>query len=270
MSARWLAAVATVCVPLGARAEERRVSADVAPVAPFDAAQLVAAIRIRVAPEGAPIAIRVSGAAGGVRIEAGGAAREVVLGGLTGAAAARLVALAADDLLLDDLAIVPITPTMVRPHEPRALRRRPTIGVLGSAAGWQYALGSLGVDVAIPRGRWLVALDASGGTLVEGPLRLTAAVVRIGGGARVGPLELRGGATFAPVLVSDGAQDRTVLAGGSLSARVGTPITDGVRAVVAGGVDVFATRTTYVLHGAVVMATPRTAPWIAAGVEITP
>jgi hypothetical protein len=41
-----------------------------------------------------------------------------------------------------------------------------------------------------------------------------------------------------------------------------------VDAVLAGGIDLFATRTTYVLDGMPVLTTPRIAPWLAAGLEV--
>jgi hypothetical protein len=40
--------------------------------------------------------------------------------------------------------------------------------------------------------------------------------------------------------------------------------------VFAGGVDGFAMRTTYMVDGRPVMATPRVAPWIAVGMEVSP
>lgn len=255
--------------PATVEADERAVFAEVAPAAPFDASQLAAAIRLRLPAGDVPVRVRVFGTPGGVRVEARGNAREIALGGLTGAPAARLVALVLDDLLLDDLATVPLAPPSVMSHAAPA-RARVNIGVLGSATVWQYALGGLGLDVAIPRDPWLLAIEAGGSALVDGPLHLTTAMVRIVGGARVGPLELRLGASVAPVLVSDGVHDRTLLIGAGTSARLRAPLSAGVRAVLAGGVDVFATRTTYIVDGMAVLATPRAAPWIAAGVEVTP
>jgi len=248
---------------------ERSITAEVSAIAPFDAAQLTAALRVRLPVEGAPVELRVTATPGGVRIEARGNVREVALRDLTGVAAARFVALAANDLLLDDLADPPLgAPSLTRSSD--APDSAPTtVGVLGAAAAWQYVLGGLAVDLAIPCGRWLVAIEAGGGTLVDGPVQLTAAMIRIGGGARLGWLELRAGATLAPLIVSSGGGDRTILAGAGTSIRVRVPIGPGIRAVLAGGVDLFATRTSYLLDGAM-LATPRAAPWIAAGMEVTP
>src|SRR5205823_5614031 len=99
----WLIGLVIASGAPGAiRAEDRAVVADVAAAAPFDASQLAAALRLRLPAGGEPIRVRVVTTPDGVRIEARGNAREVALRGSTGTAAARLVALAATDLLLDD------------------------------------------------------------------------------------------------------------------------------------------------------------------------
>jgi hypothetical protein len=274
VSCKLLVGMAMMCGAPALAQAERAVFAEVPATAPFDAAQLADALRLRLPGDGAPVRVRVaiiavaSGGAG-VRIEARGNAREVALGGLIGAAAARLVALAADDLLLDDLAIEPVASPGLMPIEPSS-RARPTIGVLGGAAAWQSALAGVQIDLALPRDAWLFAIEAGGATLIDGPLRLTAAVVRLGGGVRLGALELRAGATLAPVIVSEGAGDQTVLLGAGASARLRLPISSSVRVLVATGGDVFATRTTYLRDGMQVMTTPRAAPWLAVGMEVTP
>jgi hypothetical protein len=258
---KWLVGLA-IASGAPARADDRAVMADVPAGAPFDAAELTAAIRLRLPPGGPVVRIRVVPTADGVRIEARGNARDVALRGSTGPAAARLVALAASDLLLDDLAAAP-EPTAA-PHP--AL----TIGALGGVAAWHYTLASLGVDVAVARDSWLLAIEAGGGALIDGPLHLTAGVIRLGCGTRIGALELRAGATVMPLAVANGSGDATVLAGGGTSARLRAQLGAGLRAVIGGGVDVFATRTTYMIGGAPVMTTPRSALWLALGVEVTP
>jgi hypothetical protein len=273
VSCKLLVGMAMMCGAPALAEAERAVFAEVPATAPFDAAQLTEALRLRLPADGEPVRVRVaiiavaSGGAG-VRIEARGNAREVALGGLIGAAAARLVALAADDLLLDDLAIEPVASRALMPIE--SSRARPTIGVLGGAAAWQSALGGVQIDIALPRDAWLFAIEAGGATLIDGPLGLTAAVVRLGGGVRLGALELRAGATLAPVIVSEGAGDQTILLGAGASARLRLPLSSSVRVVVATGGDVFATRTTYVRDGMQVLTTPRAAPWLAVGMEVTP
>lgn len=234
--------------------------------APFEARELAAALRVRLPADGAPVHLRVSAAVDGVRVEARGSVRDVALGPLRGEAAARLVALAANDLLLDDLAAV-ATPAGPPTRPGDTLR----LGVLGGAAMWSDALGGVAVDLGVSRGRWRFALDVGANTLVGGPLALNAGVARASLGTELAGIELRAGAVVAPLFVADGAGDRTVLAGGTASARVRVPLLDhGLRAVFAAGVDAFATRTTYLVGGMTALATPRAAPWLAAGVEVTP
>jgi hypothetical protein len=253
--------IALLCVTAVPAFAERSIVVEVVDAAPFDAHELTSAMRVRLPSEGAPIRVRVSAASDGVRVEAQGNVRAVQLGDLRGAAAARLVALAANDLLLEDLAIEPLPP----PRSPAT-----SIGVLGAATAWQRPLGGLAFDLAVPRGRYVLALDAGGSQVLAGPLSLSAAVIRASAGVRAGMFELRAGATFAPLFVDEGIGDRTILAGAGASLRFRFPIASGVGAVLAGGADVFATRTTYVIEGMSVLTTPRAAPWLAAGVEVTP
>lgn len=243
---------------------------DLTSAAPFAAGELASAMRVRLAPEGAPVHVRVTPTPTGARVEARGGVREVALGGLGGAAAARLVALAASDLLLDDLASPPLSPPSLSRVNRADVRGAATVGVFGGAAGWDGVLGGLTLDGALPRDRWLITIDLGAATLVDGPVNLTSGVVRLGGGVRAGLFELRAGLTVASVFVSDGAGDRTVLVGAGTSLRFRAPVTSGIRAVFVGGVDAFATRTEYRLDGMTAMATPRLAPWIAAGIEVTP
>lgn len=262
---KWLVGLA-IASGTPARADDRAVVAEVPAGAPFDAAELTAAIRLRVPPGGPAIRVRVIAMPGGVRVEAHGNARDVALRGSTGPAAARLVALAASDLLLDDLAAAP-------DREAPAATSRPavTLAALGGVAAWHYTLASLGVDVSVARDSWLLAIEAGGGTLVDGPLHLTAGVIRLGCGTRFGALELRAGATLVPLAVANGSGDATVLAGGGASARLRAPLGgSAVRGVIGAGIDLFATRTTYVIEGMPVMTTPRSALWLGAGVEVTP
>jgi len=175
VSLTWLVGLACACIaPAVARADERVVTAEVAGAAPFDAAQLTAAIRIRTSTGRVAIRVRVFAIPGGVRIETRGNARDVALGGLIGPAAARLVALAAADLLLDDLATAPQDTTDVPVSSVAGAvgaRRAPsrsttTVSALGGAAAWSHTLGGLGFDVAASSGTWLVAVEAGGASLV--------------------------------------------------------------------------------------------------------
>jgi hypothetical protein len=252
---RMLAAL-TIAFAAAPAAADRPIEVDADGV-PFSAHDLADAIRVRVAHEGHGLRVRVTAAEGGVRVEAHGGSRDVALEGLQGPAAARLVALAANDLWMDDLAVAPAAP----------VERRATVSLVGSAAGWGNPLGGLTADLALPVGPGLVAIEAGASNMLGGSVDLTGGVVRVSGGWRSSWLELRAGATVMPIVVSTGAGDTTVLVGAGASARVRLPISGGVRGVIAGGADAFATRTTYQLAGMPAFATPAIAPWLGAGVE---
>lgn len=242
---------------------ERAIVVDIATAAPFNARELTTAIRVRLAAVGAPVRVRVTATGDGVRVEGRGGARVVPLDGMTGAQAARLVALAATNLLLEDLATAP-GPLGGEPGPPL------TIGLSGAVAAWDGVLGGASIDVAIPHGAWLTALELGVSEVVHGPVQLYAGTLRIAGGLREGWLELRAGVTLAPVIVSVGDGDRTILAGAGVSSRLRMPITARVRTVFAAGVDGFATRTKYESGGMPVTATPWLSPWLAVGVEVSP
>ncbi len=243
-------------------AADRAVVVELGAATPFDARELAAALRVRLAVEGAPVHVRVTATSDGVRIESHGSAREVPLHGLTGSDAARLVALSASDFVYDDLAVAPI--------EPGTRSRSITVGLSGGAAAWDGVLGGITLDVALPRGAWLAAIELGGSRLVAGPVELTSGIVRIAGGRRDGWFETRAGITVAPVIVTSGNGDRTVLLGAGVSERLRVPVTKRMHAIFAVGVDGYATRTQYASAGMHVTTTPRWAPWLAAGVEVTP
>jgi len=257
--------LAVLCVAADARAE-RAIVVDAAD-APFAASELQMAIRVRVPERGARILIRVTAVAGGVRIEAAGGVREIDLVGLRGASAARLVALAADDLLPDQLARDSAASSLdARSSSGRGL----AIGVLGGVASWDRMLGQLDLDFVLRRDRWLAALELGGGALVDGAVSLTAGIARLDVGWNTGLLEARVGVTAAPLFVSNGAGDQTLLLGGNASLRARIPLSRAVLGVIAAGVDVFATRTIYMIDGMAALTTPRFAPWLALGVEVAP
>ena len=256
MSSPLLIAVLVVCAGRLASAE-RSIVVDASETA-FDPQQLVAAIRMRVAQDGAPLHVRVVATERGVQVAVRGSVRDVDLAGLHGVEAARLVALAADDLMLDDLASAPAV---------AAKRETVRLGLVGGVAAWDSALPGIAVDLALPRGSWLAALEV-GGARLAGTVDVTAAVIRMSAGVGGRWYELRGGLTLVPLVVTSGLGDQTVLIGAGASGRVFAPLYDGVRGVLAAGVDVFATRTEYRLAGVTALATPRSSPWLAAGVEV--
>jgi len=271
-----LRALIVLCVSSPAWAD-RAIAVDVDARAPFAAAELEQALRVRVAASGPSIDVQVRLSDDGDRVivTARGGSEAVPLGGRAGEDAARLVALVAVDLMFDDLAVAPSPPP--RPPSAVAIAAHPvasrppvTIGVLGAVAQWNGALAGATIDVAVPRGSWILAADLGGGQLVGGGIDLRGAIVRLGGGARVGAIDLRAGLTFVPIDVADGAGDQTILAGAGASARLRIPIAARSNVIVAAGVDAFATHTTYRMDGMDVTSTPWVAPWIAAGMEVAP
>jgi hypothetical protein len=265
VSLGFVLAVLFVCAAAPIAAAERAIAIEVRTGAPFDAAELRHALALRLPPDGAPIELRVARLADGVvQIIAGERVREVDVAELQGAAAARLVALAASDLLLDDLAAAP---PPRKPDRDSAL----TVGALGAVSSWPHALAGGAVDVTIPAGTKLVAFELGGATLVAADVRMNTMTARLAAGIRPHEVfELRAGVTVAPIFVSDGAGDRTVLVGGHATMRLHFAVSPGVHAVVAAGADVFATRTEYRANGMSLFVTPRFAPSVGLGLEVTP
>ena len=177
----WATLAFTILCSVRVARAERAIVVDAAD-APFAASDLATAIRVRVPAEGDSIRIRVTATEHGVQIEAVGGVREVDLLGLRGPAAARLVALAANDLLPDDLAspAAPGVSSIVVPGGLRAPRSSDaSLGVLGAAAGWDHVLGNLMFDLALPHDRWLVAFELGGGVLMNSDVHLAAAILRV-------------------------------------------------------------------------------------------
>src|SRR5262245_58025268 len=121
----------------GDAAAERALAIELDAKAPFAERELADALRVRIGAAGAPVKLTITTTEHGVTVGARGASRDVELAGRTGADAARLVALAAVDLLFDDLATAPGGPPglAVVQTAPRASDRF-SIGVVGMAAQW--------------------------------------------------------------------------------------------------------------------------------------
>jgi hypothetical protein len=260
---------------------DRDVRVEVAGEAPVTAQQLAAALRVRVAATGPAIVVQLRPASDGVVARIADRERDVALGGRTGEDAARLIALAIADLALDDVGdevgVGGPSLTAAMTPAPAGLGRRHgtelTVSFLGMASAWSSVMASGGVDVTVGRGAWLAAAEVQAGQLIDGNLELGGALVRLAAGWRSGVLELRAGATVAPVWISNGAGDRTVLAGAGASARLRAPVTKDVRLVLAVGVDGFATQSEYRIQAPTMVeqvSTPWLAPWIAVGAEVTP
>ena len=268
MSLRPVISIAVLCVAHVAIAD-RAVDVDVDGNAPVTATDIADALRVRLGPTGTPIRVHVATVMGGVVVSTAGATRVIALAGLAGPDAARLIALATIDLL-DDMA--PIAPPGL------AIEKRPSFdaeriafraSVLGTAAAWSDMLAGVTVDFELSRGRWLGAVDLGAATLVNGKLELREAIVRVAGGIRFGVVDLRAGATFVPIDVTNGMGDQTVLVGAGASLRTRIAMSDAAQFVIAAGLDVFATQTDYTI-GSAMVSTPWVSPWVAAGFEVTP
>ena len=257
MSLRIVIGLVVLGLVRGAAAE--RVIVVDAVGAPFAAAELAAAIRVRVPLAGPPLRVQVTAIDGGVRVAAAGGARDVELGERRGVDAARLVALVANDLLAREPILVDVA--QPPPSPPVA------IDALASVATWNGLLAGLAIEVAIPHGAWLIAADLGGGSLLGGPIKLEDAEARVGLGHLAGPVEIRIEAIAEPVRVETGAGDLTVLLGASASVRTRIPI-GAARVVIAAGGDAFATQTEYRAAGVETLTTPRIAPWLRVGVEV--
>jgi hypothetical protein len=279
LSATAIVLVLVLVLGLGLRRAAAEPTVEVTGDAPFAPDELVAALAVRVGER--DVRVHITPTASGVIVAIAGASRVVPLAGARGPAAARLVALAASDLVLVDLATPPsAAPGEAAVSEPVAAvtggvvapaRERTTVAITGSAAGgWDGTLAGVTVSLAVPRGRWLVAADLGGVALSDRDLDLVGAVIRVGGGRRFGWLDVRAGAIAAPISVGAGAGDRTVLFGAGASAWARLRLGGSVRAVLAGGVDAFATRSEYRMNDAAIGATPWIAPWVAAGLEVVP
>ena len=262
MSLRIVIGVVFIVLVLMRRADAERAIIVNAAGAPFAPADLAEAIRVRVPAAGPALQVRVTAIAGGVRVAAAGGARDVVLGDRTGVDAARLVALAASDLLsVESLGDVG------QPVASRNDNRAIALAAYAGIAGWNGVLGGLAAELAIPHGAWLFAFDLGGGSLFRGPIDLSDAEARVGLGRRIGPFELRVEAVAEPLFVTTGAGDVTTLFGAGASARARIALGP-TRLVLAAGADAFATRTEYRTAGADVLTTPRIAPWLRVGVEV--
>jgi hypothetical protein len=253
VSLRSLPFVVIACLCGHARAEVQVQVDD----APFSAADLASALRVRV---NAALAVHVVGAGDHVTVAIGDTTRDVELGGRTGPDAARLVALAVVDLALDDLAVVP------KSAPPASAL---SVELLGSATVWTGVLAGATADLALAKGRWIAALDVSGTEHVSGTLGVAAAPVRACAGLRLDQLELRGGVAIVPTWVSDGTGDQVTLLGVTASARLRLMVTSKLGFVAAVGADAYGTQTVYHL-GMSTIATPWVAPWLAAGMELVP
>jgi hypothetical protein len=201
-----------------------------------------------------------------VRIRVGDRARELVLGGARGRAAARLIALTAADLSMDELPTDAPPPPVAGPPRPRV-----ALAVTARAGSSDAFRAGVAIDAAIGRGRWRPLVEAGvAGGVGDHDVRLLAAPLRAGV-AWGEDSTLRATAVVLPYTVSGGVGHRGVLAGGGIEGR-GQVRAGGVTVVFAAGVDILASQVELRYDGAAALTTPRVQAWTVLGIawEVTP
>jgi hypothetical protein len=235
--------------------------------APFSSEDLTQALLARLIPAEAGNApgVRISPAAdGAVTVEVGERSRLVALGGRSGPAAARVVALVIAELMTSDASAGPEVnagpetsdaseaaappPAALRapapqpePATPKSARRLcVTAGFAKELGAEEQPLGTLDADVVLPLGdgglllapsAGLVLMPARhGGSLEE--ISLVGGVGRLLAGARFGPVDLAGGPFVAPYSIGGATTHTGVLFGAEALARVALPLSPRARLIV--------------------------------------
>jgi hypothetical protein len=253
----------------GARPEPRIVCAG--PL-PFSEAEMAEALRARRPLLGSASSVEVRAVEGRTLLRVGAAEREVELGELDGADAARMVAVLALDLAQSD------SPVAVASPAPRPLSRpgdyafRAGLSLLSpfGEPGWaahfeptlDLALGAAhGFGAFVTAGyRWVAAGTAAGDTLEMRELPLRAGV-----SYRRHWLELRLGAMVRPRVVEGAGSYRGASFGGVAAAVARRMVTRKLAVVVGAGVDVSRNRTIFSVGHEAVLEAGWLAPWLAAG-----
>ncbi|HEY7376664.1 MAG TPA: hypothetical protein VIF57_31180 [Polyangia bacterium] len=236
--------------------------------APFSSDDLTQALLARLIPteEGAP-GVRISAAAdGAVTVEVGERSRLVELGGRSGPAAARVVALVIAELMTSDPSPGPVVNaapetsaareapappaaaaalrTAARQPGPSAPARAPrlcvTAGFAKELGAEPTPTGTLDADVVVPLGDSGLLLAPSaglvlmptrhGGTVEE--LWYVGGLGRLLAGVRLGLVDLAGGPFLAPYNIGGATAHTGVLFGGEALARLALPLSPRARLIV--------------------------------------
>ncbi len=231
----------------------------------FAREELVAAIAARgpLASERSPGVVVVVAVEGDeASISVGERRRTIALGERRGGAAARLVAIAAHDLV----APLPAMPaTDVR-------RRGTDVSTWAVAAGSFGALepASLGVaiDLSVPlTSHWRAAatLQATWTGEVEPGFSMTSFTLRPAVGLRLGLAELRLGPSLTRYAVDGGTGHASFLLGAGATVLLRARVLGGASVMVAAGGDLYAQRASFASTGAPFLSTPRVWLWGGAG-----
>jgi hypothetical protein len=248
---------------------------------PFSQEELQAALRLRL---GEDHHVEVRSDANGITITVDGTSRSIVLGDERGNDAARVVALVAAAIVLDDAerrvavapAIEPMEPVdtdeVMRPaREPRPLRWSLS-ATMAHPAG-ELARNQGGLLVGYDRDvRGVHAFAAAGVSMSMAELPPPAPAVRtiemplragawLGGDAAIGA-----SGVAIPYNTTGGIGDRSVLVGAGVMARLRTRIGNGVGVVMHAGVDAMASTVEYRWEDTPVLASGRLRMWVGLGV----
>ena len=263
------ALVASACASAAAAAEAgttpTRARLSVAADLPFTAEELERAVAGRLtlppASRAEPVAIEIGAVADGVQVTLGGRTRILPLAGRRGTEAARLVALAIDDLKL-----------FAEPAPPAPGVAGTEIGIRALGGGGfgahETARGAveLGLDCPLAaRGHVRLALGAGyvrtpGGDVVEHGVPIRFAL-----GYRAGVVQGEIGGLVEPSVVTGGAGDARVLVAATAALALRVPVGERLAATFGAGLDLFADRFEYRIGGDIPLATPRAAVWFAVG-----
>lgn len=223
---------------------------------------------------------------GAVRVQVGARSRVVALGGRTGAAAARVVALviaelvsAAPDASAASAPVPAVSPPLAPPPRaaeaavpsatPRGRAAVPRVCLTGGVAkgvGDQELLaGTLDADLVMPIGRSRLRIAPSVGLVIT-PTRnpgtfdevsFVGAALRLLGGAAIGPVDLLAGPLLSPYSIGGATPHDGLLFGGEAMARVAAPLAARLWLVAATRADGYANRVRVHWADGRAYATPR-------------
>lgn len=266
-----------------AQAQARRVSVSCQGALPFTSVELTEAIQLRLPVMRIPgadalPAVRVQGRTPDrAAITVGPANRVISLKDLSGADAARVVALLALDLISNlqrEVASSRPVGDVRKPHSPKrsntvfvGVSPRLAVGVSEWSPTFEPTL-----DLGLKISRYVSVFVEAGFTWVgagDGALAVSLVEIpaRIGAAVRYRWLEARAGLALRPYLLSGGTDDQGVLVGGGGSLRVLRRMTAWLTGYLAAGVDLFATRKDFqVVKGETGLRTSWVVPWLGLGV----
>lgn len=251
----------------------------VAGLAPFSEAELEEALRLRL---GGQHRIEVVSGARGMTISVDGTTRSIQLGSERGEEAARVVALVAAAIVLDDaqerrrIAVADAEREQAElARERRGPAKRWALAALVTPSVSERTESNTGVLLSLDRAhgedgvRLMMSIGVTSSSIELGEMapqiRTVEAPVRAG--AWLGDRYAVGATAVAiPYETRGGAGDRNVLFGAGVTARAQLVVSGGTGVVAQVGVDGMARSVAYRWEGETVLASGRFRPWLAIGV----